>query len=113
MLADYWRHVRAAISNIYFITYKAVPDVWMRPGKRNDGSTYWQYVLLYTDDLLAIMEEPEAFIRQELASYFTIKEKSIDPPTQYFGNKVSQVTMQNGVIFCIAGDMLQPFYNII
>ena len=31
------------------------------------------------------------------ASRFTIKEKSIGPPTQYLGNKVSQVTMQNGV----------------
>jgi hypothetical protein len=43
------------------------------------------------------MEEPEEFIRKELASYFTIKEKSIGPPTQYLGNKVSQVIMQNGV----------------
>ena len=53
--------------------------------------------MLYTDDILAIMEEPEEFIRKELATYFTIKEKSIEPPTQYLGNKVSQVTMQNSV----------------
>lgn len=95
--ADYWRHVRAAMTNMNFITCKADPDVWMRSGKRSDGTVYWQYVLLYTDDILAIMEEPEAFIRKELASYFTIKEKSIGVPTQYLGNKVSQVTMQNGL----------------
>ena len=64
----------------------------MRPGKRDDGSVYWQYVLLYTDTILAIMEEPEEFIRKELASYFTIKEKSIEPPTQYLGN----ITSYNG-----------------
>lgn len=85
------------MTNMHFITFKVDLDVWMRPGKKNDGSTYWQYVLLYIDTVLAIMEEPEVFIRKELASYFTIKEKSIGPPTQYLGNKVSQVTMQNGV----------------
>ena len=85
------------MTTMNFTTCKADPDVWMRPGKRDDGSTYWQYVLLYTDDILAIMEESEAFIRKELASYFTIKEKSIGSPTQYLGNKVSQVTMQNGL----------------
>ena len=73
-----------------FITCKADPDVWLRPRKRNDGSAYWQYVLLYTDDILAIMEEPEDFIRKELASYFTIKKESIGPTTQYLGNKVSE-----------------------
>ena len=49
--ADYWWHVRAAMTNMHFITCKADPDVWMRPSKRNDGSVYWQYVLLYTDEI--------------------------------------------------------------
>ena len=76
------------MTSMHFITCKTDPDVWMRSGKRSDGTLYWQYVLLYTDDILTIMEEPEEFIRKELSSYFTIKEKSIGPPTQYLGNKV-------------------------
>ena len=116
--AEYWRHVRPTMVNMNFITCKADPDVWMRPGKRDDATLYWQYlllytddtiaimedleefirkyVLLYTDDILVIMEEPEEIIRKELASYFTIKDKSIGPPTQYLENKVSQVTIENG-----------------
>jgi hypothetical protein len=74
----------------------ADPDVWMRPGTKSDGTTYWQYVLLYTDDILAIMEEPRQFIEHELGSCFTIKPKSIGPPTQYLGNKVSEVVLENG-----------------
>ena len=93
--ADYWRHVRSAMSSMKFTSCAADPDVWMRPGTKSDGTAYWQYVLLYTDDILAIMESPEQFLRTELGSYFTIKEKSIGPPTQYLGNKVSQVTMSN------------------
>ena len=41
------------------------------------------------------MEEPELFLRDELGNVFTLKEKSIGPPTQYLGNKVSQVTLKN------------------
>ena len=44
------------------------------------------------------MENPEEYIRDELGSYFTIKPKSIGPPTQYLGNKVSQVTLENGAV---------------
>jgi hypothetical protein len=44
------------------------------------------------------MEEPEKFIREELGHHFKVKENSIvGPPTQYLGNKVSEVTMENGV----------------
>jgi hypothetical protein len=80
--ADYWRHVRSAMSHMNFKPCTADPDVcWIRPGVKADGLTYRQYVLLYTDDILAIMEEPEKFIREELGHYFKIKENSIGPPT--------------------------------
>ena len=95
--ADYWRHVRSAMEEMNFQSCKADPDVWIRPGTKSDGTTYWQYVLLYTDDILAIMEEPEKFLREELGQRFTLKEKSIGPPTQYLGNKVSEVELENGV----------------
>ena len=39
-----------------FSSCKADPDVWMRVSVRADGSRYCQYVLLYTDDILVIME---------------------------------------------------------
>ena len=44
---------------------------------------------------MAITEEPERFLRDELGNVFTLKENSIGPPTQYLGNKVSQVTLEN------------------
>ena len=78
------------MTSMNFKPCPADPDVWIRPGTKADGSAYWQYVLLYTDDILAIMEEPEKYIREELG-------KSIGPPTQYLGNKVSLVDLENGV----------------
>ena len=94
--ADYWRHIRKAMEDMKFKSCPADPDVWMRPGTKSNGTHYWQYVLLYTDDILAMMENPEQFLREELGTRFKLKEKSIGPPSQYLGNKVSKVTMENG-----------------
>ena len=54
--ADYWIHVHAAIDEIGFVYFKYDTDVWMRPGMKDDSTEYCQYVLLYTDDILAVME---------------------------------------------------------
>ena len=55
-----------------FQSCKADPDIWSRPGTRSDRTEYWQYILLYTDGILAIMEETEKFIRKELETKFAI-----------------------------------------
>ena len=62
--ADYWRHVHDVMDEILFASCKADPEVWIRPGTKYDGIEYWQYVLLYIDGILAVMEEPEKFIRE-------------------------------------------------
>ena len=94
--ADYWNHVRKAMLNMNFESCKADPDVWFRPGTKANGTEYMQYVLLYTDDILCVMENPMKFLKEEFGQRFTLKEKSIGPPTQYLGNKVSEVTLNDG-----------------
>ena len=42
------------------------------------------------------MEDLEAFLLNEFGQRFKLKETSIGPPSQYLGNKVSQVTLDNG-----------------
>ena len=95
--ADYWRHVRKAMAYLNFESCKADPDVWYRPATKDDGTLYYQYVLLYTDDLLVIGENPESFLRNEIGEMFKLKEKSIGPPTQYLGNKVMKVDLDSGI----------------
>jgi len=79
-----------------FESYKADPDVWLRSAEKDDGTRYYQYVLLYTDDILAVMKEPERFLRDEFGKCFALKAKSIGSPTQYLGNKVKMVTLEKG-----------------
>jgi len=93
--SDYWRHVRTAMNELGFESCKADPDAWSRLSRKVDGSKYYQYVLLYTNDILAVMEEPERFLRDEFGKCFALKEKSIGSPTQYLGNNVKMVTLEN------------------
>ena len=53
--SDYCQHVRKVMLAMNFESCKADPDVWFRPGTKDDGSEHYQYVLLYTDDILCII----------------------------------------------------------
>jgi hypothetical protein len=69
----------------------------MRPAKHSDGSEYYEYILLYTDDALAISQHAEDVLRKELGRFFVLKEKSIGPPNIYLGGGVRKVKLDNGV----------------
>ena len=51
---DYWLHLRSCMEFLGFNPCKADPDIWMRKGKREDNTDYWEYVLLYVDDCLCL-----------------------------------------------------------
>ena len=95
--ADFWKHLRSCMAHLGFTSCKADPDIWMREGKKDDGSAYWEYVLLYVDDALCISNNAENVLRNEIGKYFVMKPGSIGPPKIYLGNKVSKVTLDNGV----------------
>ena len=80
-----------------FSSCKANPDVWLQPALKSNGVQHYQHVLLYTDDILPIVQEPGTFSREELGKRFTLKQKSIGSPEQCLGNKISLVTLENGV----------------
>ena len=73
------------MSHLGFTPCRADPDVWMRPALKADGSEYWEYVLIYTDDTLVVSENGETLLRTEIGKYFELKEESIGPPDIYLG----------------------------
>ena len=72
------------------------PDVWMRPTEKEDGSEYYEYVLLYIDDCLCVSEDQNNALIQ-ISKYFPMKPSSLGPPKVYLGGKVSQVILSNDV----------------
>ena len=95
--ADYWKTMRACMNNLHFKSCQGDPDLWMRQAQKDDGTHYWEYVCLYTDDALVISMNPELIIKKQIGKYWDIKEESIQPPSIYLGNKVSKLEMANGV----------------
>ena len=85
------------MTHIGFKSCLADPDVWLRPAIKADGQEYYEYVLLYTDDVLCISENPEKIIRSQIGKYFELKEESIGPPKIYLGGHMRRVTLENGV----------------
>ena len=75
---------------------KADPDIWMKKAKRADNTDYWEYVLLYVDDCLAISVSPESIVRDEIGKYFLMKDASIGEPDVYLGGKVGKVESETG-----------------
>ena len=69
--------------------------LWLRKAVGPNGP-HWEYVLLYTDDVLFVSQDPEKILRAEIGKHFTLKEKSIGPPKIYLGGKVGKVTLENG-----------------
>ena len=94
---DFRNHLRACMRHLDFTPCLADPDVWMRPAKHSNGQEYYDFVLLYTDDALAIGEYAEKILRDEIGRYFIMKEESIGPPKIYLGGHVRKVQLDNGV----------------
>ena len=65
-----------------FESCKSDPDVCFFSAMKENGADYYQYVLIYIEDILSIMKNPEDFIRHDLGKRFFAKPKSIGPPTQ-------------------------------
>jgi hypothetical protein len=57
----------------------------MRPALKPDGSEYYEYILIYTDDVLVVSTSGEQIIRNGIGRYFDLKEESIGPPKIYLG----------------------------
>ena len=96
--ASFSRHIADCMSHLGYSPCKADPDLWMREAIRPDDKfRYYEYVLLYVDDALAIGHDPIEQLNQ-LDKYFMMKKGSIGDPDVYLGGKLRKVTLDNGVV---------------
>ena len=72
----------------------ADPDLWMRFAVKDSGEKYYEYLLLYVDDALAMSEQPKEQMI-ELNKYFTLKPDSVGPPKLYLGRKIGLEELPN------------------
>ena len=80
---------------IKFSSCLADPDVWMREQSRPDGSKIYEYVLLYNDNCLVILDQAESTLREEIGKYFELKEDSIGDRKIYLVGQMQRMEMDN------------------
>jgi Reverse transcriptase (RNA-dependent DNA polymerase) len=71
------------------------PDVYYRKNYRSDGSPYYEYLLIYVDDVLALSLDPTA-IMKDIGKQFTIKDGKYGPPTTYLGANIEKYQLDDG-----------------
>ena len=64
-----------------FKSCKADSDVWMREAVKDDSTGFYEYVILYVDDAIAIGVNPEKILKEEIGKYFKLNKLSIGPPS--------------------------------
>ena len=75
-----------------FCPTRADPDVWRRPAKKADGEEYYEYILCYVDDLLAISEDATKVL-QGIQAVFKFKDDKIVRPEVYLGAQLDTMTI--------------------
>ena len=53
---DFCNNLCTRIKCFDFVSCTVDPDVWTSPAQKSDGSNYYEYVLLYTNDVLVISD---------------------------------------------------------
>ena len=91
-----WRNcISDVIANkMGFKSSLADPDVWMKAMNSSDGSEYYAYILVYSDDILIIDKNPGKFMAM-FKDAFTVKPSSIGIPKRYLGADINKTFLNN------------------
>jgi hypothetical protein len=93
--ASFCNHLASCLGHLGFTSSRGDPDVWLRPTLKASGEEYYEYMFVYTDDILAIGVDPKDILLK-LNKYFKLKPDSIHPPDDYLGTKIKKTVLPNG-----------------
>ena len=87
-----WREMfNGTILEMGFVPTIADPDVYRRANAKENGFKYYEYLLVYVDDVLIISHNPNVHLEAIQAQY-ELNPASIGPPNRYLGADVKRVT---------------------
>ena len=85
---DFWMYLRKCMAELGFESLKADPDVWFRSPNRKNGENYYEYSLLYVDNILVISDCAESLLKDEIVQHCDLMKSSIGPQLQYLSGKL-------------------------
>ena len=78
------------LRGLYYTPTKADPDVYMCAAIKTNGTTYYEYVLVYVDDVLCISNQPMTTMKG-LKESFKLKDDKIEETDVYLGASLSEM----------------------
>ena len=67
------------LASMGFQSSMADPDVWLRAAIKSVGEQYYEYVMMYVDDILALSNNARAIL-EEIQDTFKFKKDKIEAP---------------------------------
>ena len=85
-------HLANTLHNNRFISSKSDPDMWLHPVVKPDGQEYYEYILCYVDDILAISHKASQVL-EDIQVVFKLMVDKITPPKIYLGVQLKKMTV--------------------
>jgi hypothetical protein len=99
-----WRaHFASSLTTIGYKSYLADPDVWLREATKSDGVPYYEYLIIYVDDILAFSLAPQETMKA-ISELYRLKDNLATKPERYLGADVVQ--------FYLPGDSSKPQWGL-
>jgi hypothetical protein len=76
------------MGHLGFSSSRADPNVWIRLKKKSTGEEYYEYILLYVNNVLVISERAEQVLRLEIGQHFVLHKELIGKLSNYLGGKL-------------------------
>ena len=92
------------LDELGFKSSKANCDVWLRPAVKGSGKEYYEYVMLYVDDVMVASHQATK-VMEDLGRGIKYKDNKIEAPDSYLGAQLAQKKLSNGLkCWCMQGD---------
>jgi hypothetical protein len=91
-----WRSMLAqSLTEMGYQSTRADPDVWIRAAFKEDGTEYYEMVLVYVDDILHLSHDTRPTMAA-LSKLYELKPESCGPPDRYLGANVGKFQLPDG-----------------
>ena len=91
-----WRAtISKVIEDLGFEMCRADNDVWMGKAENAAGEKIWEYVLVYSDDLLCVSAYPRRIL-DKIDQHFKLKDGSVKVPDTYLGADIGKYQLPDG-----------------
>ena len=101
--AAFHAHLAETLDDIGFVPTRVDPDVWHQTAVKEDGFEYYEYVLCYVDDILAISHKVKDDLKA-VQAIFKLKDDKIEPPDMYLGATLSVMEDDGIQGWCMTSD---------